>query len=53
MAVLKHLHFGLDPLPAAEIVHECAVQEGADVAAAMRLVLRLQRRRRRRAAPAK
>jgi hypothetical protein len=51
MAVLKHLHFGLDPLPAAE--HECAVQEGADVAAAMRLVLRLQRRRRRRAAPAK
>ena len=45
-AVLKHLHFGLDPLPAEDIVHECTAQCGADVAAALRLVLRLQRRRR-------
>ncbi len=49
-AVIKHLQFGIDLLPAEDIVHECEVQEGVDVAAAMRLVLRLQRRRRRRLA---
>jgi hypothetical protein len=45
--VLKYLQFGLEPLPAEDIVQESAAQDGADAAAALRLVLRLQRRRRR------
>ncbi|MGH6673454.1 MAG: hypothetical protein ACRECV_15995 [Xanthobacteraceae bacterium] len=49
-AVLKHLHFGPEPLPAEDIVAESALQSGVDAAASLRLVLRLQRRRRGRAA---
>jgi len=51
--VLKYLQFGPPPLPAEEIVQESAAQHGAEAAAALRLVLRLQRRRRRPAAPGK
>jgi hypothetical protein len=43
--VLKYLQFGPPPLPAEEIVQESEAQDGAEAAAALRLVLRLQRRR--------
>jgi len=49
--VLKYLQFGPEPLPAEEIVQESAAQDGAEAAAALRLVLRFQRRRRVPAAP--
>lgn len=48
-ALIRYLQFDPDPLPAEDVVQECAAEAGEDAAAALRLVLRLQRRRRSRA----